>query len=60
MDNQPKSPDEARREGLDKLDRRPHHATTEKTTNSLHDESLDAAPSPTEEHRRGPLPFMKK
>jgi len=59
QDEHPKNPIDAHREGLERLERAPHHATTE------HDTSPDApaAPiveSPAEAHRGGPLPNQKR
>ena len=55
----PKNPADAHREGLEKLERAPHHQTTK------HEKGPHAgAPQPTEppgeSHRGGPLPYMKK
>ncbi len=55
----PKNPVDAHREGLEHLERAPHHATTE------HDKPPDAGARPVNEppseaHRSGPLPNQKR
>jgi hypothetical protein len=54
-----KNPIDAHREGLEQLERAPHHQTTE------HDKGPhETAPQPTEppgeKHRGGPLPYQKR
>jgi len=58
-DEHPKNPVDAQREGLEHLERAPHHATTE------HEKPVHAdAPAPSEPpgaaHRGGPLPNQKR
>jgi hypothetical protein len=58
-DAHPQNPVDAHREELEKLERAPHHQTTE------HDKGPRAgAPEPEgppgEAHRGGPLPYLKK
>lgn len=60
-DEHPKDPVEAAREGLEEIERKPHHPTT-KHDKSVHGE-LPPRPiieTPGEAHRAGPLPNMKK
>jgi hypothetical protein len=54
-----KTPAEAHREGLEELEHKPHHPTTE------HDKPPHAAAPPVTEppgeaHRGGPLPYQKR
>jgi hypothetical protein len=58
-DERPKNPVDAHREGLEQLERAPHHQTTE------HDKGPHAggpqpAEPPGEAHRGGPLPNQKR
>jgi hypothetical protein len=55
----PKNPVDAQREGLEKLERAPHHQTTEHEKRGHESEPQPTEP-PSEKHRGGPLPNLKK
>ncbi|HZW54620.1 MAG TPA: hypothetical protein VFF00_11315 [Candidatus Elarobacter sp.] len=59
QDAHPKNPIDAHREGLEQLERAPHHHTTEHEK-SPHDAAPQPAEPPGERHRGGPLPNLKK
>lgn len=53
------SPDEARREGLAELEHQPHHATTQRDK-PAHPRTAEPEQTPSEKHRDGMLPNIKK
>jgi hypothetical protein len=59
---QPKNPIDAHREGLEQLERAPHHATTEHAKGGPppHGAPPPVTEPPGEKHRGGPLPNQKR
>jgi len=55
----PKNPVDAHREGLEQLERAPHHQTTEHAKGP-HGSGPHPSETPAEEHRGGPLPNQKR
>jgi hypothetical protein len=55
----PTNPVDAQREGLERLERAPHHATTEHEK-SPHAGGPQPTETPGEKHRGGPLPNQKR
>jgi hypothetical protein len=58
-EERPKNPIDAQREGLEKLERAPHHQTTEHETGPEAKEQPPVQP-PGHKHTSGPLPNLKK
>ncbi len=55
----PENPLDAHREGLEKLERAPHHQTTEHDK-PPHASGPQPSETPGEAHRGGPLPYQKR
>lgn len=58
-DEHPKNPIDAAREGLEQLERAPHHPTTERDK-APHAETPEPTEPPGARNRGGPLPDMKR
>ncbi len=60
MEHEHKDPAQAHREGLERLERAPHHPTTEHDKAPHADTARPAEEPPGEAHRGGPLPDQKR